>query len=716
MEGTNGDAKDVDLIDADPPEPRLTLDELVRLAWESEQRKNGVDSAPIVQKKPKKSRALSRVSPKESVFKITAIFTAFALAIVLPLHTLFTADKAKQAQATMEQNGAIGAAAFERAASALADKQFAQADLALARAEQSFAKASETLEDTEQELLGLSMLIPHIGRQVKSAKALLSAGELCAQSAQTLADGMEAVNHRTGGGLATALKSFDRFVGRALPTLQQAHAEMARVDASVLPAEQRERFFHLKTQLAQLTSSLEQFHATVPALLTFLGLNQEQRYLVFFQNNTEMRATGGFWGSVAEADLLDGALTKTHVPPGGTYFMQGQLAAQVAAPQPLQLLRARWELQDANWFPDFPTSAKKALWFYEKGGGPTADGVIAINASFAAKLIDTIGPLALPSGMTIDGENFLFETQNQVEVAYDKEANTPKAFIGELTTALLEKLQTVNGQKLMEVASLFAHGLAVRDIQLYHQNSEVQTALEKNGWTGNLLQSIGDYLAVIHTNVGGGKTDGLIEEHVNMESVAQADGSLLNTLTLTRQNHSLSSALFSGKNNVDFVRFFVPHGSTLLALEGSEAPPTEAFESTEGLNTDMDLSAIEQIQQSPDGVSQGSALGKTVFGAWTQTKPGEVSTLTLRYQTPPLLQQPDKTVWSTLRSWAGIPLPYQHRFTWQAQSGSENRFFHYQLHPGTSWYPRYSTEQNRFTLEARDRDAYFGSILTYANP
>lgn len=646
-----------------------------------------------------------------TTFKGTAIFAAFALAILLPLHAVNTLSQVRQAQAAVEASEGASKNAAARAAAFLADRQFAQADATMANAEHSFARASETLASTEQELLGLSMLIPSVGRKVRSAKAVLAAGEACAQAAQTITAGFQALEARTTGGPASALVVFDRFVGRALPQLQSAAQSIEQVDVSVLPVEKREAFLAIKHRIGATALALAQFHQNAPALEAFLGLNTQERYLVFFQNTTEMRGTGGFWGSVAEVDMLDGKFTRMSVPPGGTYAMQGQLTAQVEAPNPLQILRARFELQDANWFPHFPASAKKALWFYEKGGGPTADGVIAINSSFAAKLIDAIGPLTLPSGATIDGENFLFETQKHVELDYDKESNTPKAFVGELVSALLTRLSTVNNADLVRIGELFTHALASRDIQLYHRDPSIQSTLSANGWAGEIRQTTGDYLLVNHTNVGGGKTDGLIEEHVALDSVARADGSLENTLTITRENHSIASALFSGKNNVDFVRVFVPHGSTLLTMEGNEPPQDSAFESTEGLATDTDLLAHEQGAYTAEHTFVGSAFGKTVFGAWTQTKPGEVSTLTIRYRTPTQTIPTPSTTWKTrVKETLGIPTASSHTFFWQAQSGSEYRALHYRFHPGT-WQPRYTTEANALTLEARERDAYFGALL-----
>ena len=83
------------------------------------------------------------------------------------------------------------------------------------------------------------------------------------------------------------------------------------------------------------------------------------------------------------------------MPPGGVYDLQGNLEVLLSSPEPLHILNANWQMQDANWFFDFPTSAKKLMWFYEKSGGPTVDGVIAINSNILPKLLAITGPIEL---------------------------------------------------------------------------------------------------------------------------------------------------------------------------------------------------------------------------------------------------------------------------------------------------------------------------------
>ena len=89
------------------------------------------------------------------------------------------------------------------------------------------------------------------------------------------------------------------------------------------------------------------------ALDSVFGDKQLKRYLIVFQNNNEIRPTGGFMGSFALVDIQKGKILNIDIPGGGTYDLKGQMKKEVEPPLPLQLSNNRWEFQDANWFPDF---------------------------------------------------------------------------------------------------------------------------------------------------------------------------------------------------------------------------------------------------------------------------------------------------------------------------------------------------------------------------
>jgi hypothetical protein len=412
---------------------------------------------------------------------------------------------------------------------------------------------------------------------------------------------------------------------------------------------------------------------------TVLGGDGAMRYLVLFQNNTELRATGGFLGSFAEIDVKDGVITKMDVPGGGSYDLQGSLKDYLVAPEPLRLLSARWEFQDANWFPDFPTTARQASDMYIAAGGPTVDGVIAINATYVSDLLALVGPIDMPEyGRTISDDNFLEETQKIVELEYDRNVNKPKAFIGDLAPRVLKRLMDGTPQDFFAVLDHVNRGLSSRDIQLYFQDDTLERRVLDLGWGGELKQTTGDYLMVVDTNLGGGKTDGVIEEQVDVLVKADDIGHLINTVTVSRTHHGEPGTLFTGANNVNYLRLYVPKGSELIASDGFNPPDVGLFELPEPtwLEDDDLLFSIESTTIDPlSGTTVYEEAGKTVFGNWIQTRPGTTSTVTFTYRLPFTLARFSETpnALARLKNAFGMTETEAYTLTLQKQSGVTKR-------------------------------------------
>ena len=72
-------------------------------------------------------------------------------------------------------------------------------------------------------------------------------------------------------------------------------------------------------------------------------------------------------------------------------------------PDPLRkyMLLDLWVTRDANWWPDFPTSAQAVAELYELNQGQAVDGVVAVDMVAAARVLECLTPLKLADGRTI---------------------------------------------------------------------------------------------------------------------------------------------------------------------------------------------------------------------------------------------------------------------------------------------------------------------------
>lgn len=416
-----------------------------------------------------------------------------------------------------------------------------------------------------------------------------------------------------------------------------AKQAFVRARANVVLVRSREP---ARREIKELQGLIDEQLLLLEDIGVLLGRDQWKRYLLLFQNNTELRATGGFIGSFAVLDVDRGEIKNLEIPRGGSYDVQGQLKVAMAPPKPLQLVKSRWEFQDANWFPDFPTSAAKVAWFYAKAAGRTVDGVVAINTNLLIDLLKITGPIAMPKyRRLISADNFLLEAQKIVELEYDRQINHPKEFIGDLASVILEKLKNTRQDEQKLLFNILLDNLEKKNILLYAADLKTEKHLNQFGWGGRLreLGENEDYLGIIHTNIAGQKTDQSIKETVLYEPVIAPDGSVEVTLQISRTHEGKKGELFRGVRNVDFMRVYVPLGATFLSAQGFEVPPAYLFKDPiKDLGQDKNVVAEEETF-AVDLASQTliyNQFRKTVFANWLQVDPGETVVATLRYRLP----------------------------------------------------------------------------------
>ncbi len=370
-----------------------------------------------------------------------------------------------------------------------------------------------------------------------------------------------------------------------------------------------------------------------------LGFERPRKYLLVFQNPSEIRATGGFIGSVGVIDVASAKIKNIKFE--DVYGLDGQLKTLSEPPAPIKKISAAWSLHDANWFFDFPSSAEKIAWFYEKGGGLTPDGVIAISPEVVKGVLRVTGPIYLADyDQRVDENNFVALAQEEAEVNYDKTINQPKLFLADFLTEFKKTVESLPLEKKIAVMKSIITNLDEKDVQLMFRSESAEAFVESHGWGGQVNDTDKDYLGVVHSSVNGFKTDAMIKEEQSLSTEIAGDGSVVNTLTITRSHTgSASDADWYNKVNSDYLRIFVPKGSKLVLVSGVtnegiflKDPAADYYNYLK----DEKLIQIEKskISDSETGVDTFEEADKTVFGAWVYVSPGEKVTVVYKYILP----------------------------------------------------------------------------------
>lgn len=508
------------------------------------------------------------------------------------------------------------------------------------------------------ELLSASDVFRNDSSLLSQSKSLLSAAshltaatEIFLQSTETvLALAPTVLNSDTTISISEALyKEYTQWQ-TALDHLRAAQSDLTYLNRDLIPTTYLEPVDFLQNQLASILPSLEDSLDHFPSILELLGHSYPRRYLVLLQNKNELRPTGGFIGSVALVEFNDGHLTQLNIR--DVYDFDGQIDDNVLPPPWFGKLTQTWGLRDSNYSPDFPTSAQKASYFFEKGGGPTVDAVIAINQSLVEDLLKITGPIESPNLPTpLTSENFSMQLSLFVEAKTTGE-HTPKQPLIDFFPLFQSQLLTNIPTHAEEFFDVLFTARNTEQILAWSKQPDFQNFFEWLGIDGkqHQLATQEDFLEIVRTNIAGNKSDFFTADKITHQTHILADGTVENTLVLSRthtwQNiwEIIWEKLAQGENidtelslvgtaaasnyaqtqtsrtylpdnlyeilgrgaNLDYTRIYLPAGSQLISAEG------------------ISLSQITEFED----------LGKKVLGLEVSTLPGSTTRITIHYRLP----------------------------------------------------------------------------------
>ena len=102
------------------------------------------------------------------------------------------------------------------------------------------------------------------------------------------------------------------------------------------------------------------------------------KYLILNQNRDEIRANGGFPGSILSFTTSYGNILDFRTD--DVYYYDWNLYPAKEIPPPgLSLLTDNYGLRDVNYYPDFRDTLEKANAFIEKSGDATVTVGVALN-------------------------------------------------------------------------------------------------------------------------------------------------------------------------------------------------------------------------------------------------------------------------------------------------------------------------------------------------
>jgi hypothetical protein len=216
-----------------------------------------------------------------------------------------------------------------------------------------------------------------------------------AELAQSAAD-LESYTPRDGQVPLDTLEALQEPVSKADAAFAKADQRLSSRDTSTYVGPLRRNYEVLADRVAEASSALATAHKSLRLLPPMLGEERPRNYLLVFQNNAEIRATGGLPGAWALITANNGTVEIVRQGTGNDFPPHDGEPILPLTSEELELYGPQLGdfFQDANFTPDFPRTAElwRAWWGTTFPDQPL-DGVLALDPVALSYLLEGTGPL-----------------------------------------------------------------------------------------------------------------------------------------------------------------------------------------------------------------------------------------------------------------------------------------------------------------------------------
>ena len=473
-------------------------------------------------------------------------------------------------------------------------------------------------------LVALLRAAPLTGEQVRGADDLLACATDLTRAGDTglsLARSYVQIREKAGAGngsqmadLVSLMASSRSQVIEISDAIKAANSELDMMPKDLV-SQLADARGQVLEELDRVQPDLDAYLRVQDQLPDMLGMNGPRRYLVLVEDPAELWPSGGFIGTYGLVTFDQGRITKSlfqnalllDSTPGLPY-----VEPPAALKDHLLGAGGSWQLADAGWSPDFPTSAQEALALYtHESGDNQIDGVIALNTYSIDLVLGVTGPVSVPNyGVTFTAGQTtmtaLANTRQPADPSTDR-----KAILGAFGGQLLNAMLTMPTAKWPDLMNALGNAAGQRQLMVWTKDSGAEALVSWAGWDGAVRKDAGDYVEAVDVNVAPTSKYNLVT-HRTQDLAVQIDdlGDADDTLTLNWDNEAdqpeasaLRALPYTGTDGMlaDYLRVLTPDQSRLQSVSGGRL---------------AQLTGVEEIS---------SEAGRTAYGLFLLEPPGLTS-------------------------------------------------------------------------------------------
>lgn len=373
--------------------------------------------------------------------------------------------------------------------------------------------------------------LPFVGADVGAVRAVSGVGddlasgtvaELVNLSGRPLADRLAPEDGKID---LQAVQDLAPTIGRAHRNLDAANGRLRGIDSGSLGRWIRPSFQTFQAKVGTLDSAMGAADRAITVMPDMLGQGGPRTYLVLFDNNAEIRATGGLPGafSIVRADHGRISLVHQGVPADIGKFARPVLP-QSAAEKAIYFDQVAEYPQDTNFTPEFPRTAELLREMWRRKTGTKLDGVLSVDTVTLSYLLRATGPIASPDGVTLNAGNATRELLNTVYTRIP-DGDAQNRYFRDVAHSVFDRL--VSGvRSTPELVSALSRGVREGRLYVHDFDPSVQRSISGTTVAGELeggdprVPRVGVYL----NDATGSKMSYYLRNRVHLTSVSCSHG------------------------------------------------------------------------------------------------------------------------------------------------------------------------------------------------
>ena len=472
---------------------------------------------------------------------------------------------------------------LKQSAECLLDQDPDGADACLASVE---AKTDTIRRSLEATLTNLGDSMPTVAEQLENIQDILNLvdalnGQILQPAADMLRthplDGLTASDE---GICVTVLGEYLDFAESLMPAVEELVSQAETVDLSIADSDGD---LTDKLELAKkLVAFYQQNPSVFSALKAVLGTEGDRTYLLAAQNTAEIRASGGFPGSMGVLRIQDGLLTiQDFEKVYDVLASDTPIEAKITGTETSLFHGGLSAPRDAVFCPDFERVAYIWSLGYEAKQGETLDGVISMTPVIVQRLLDAIdGEVTLSDGTVMNGSNACRVLQYDLYYKYAGnkgvvQGNTLDELFAEAAKETMRLLtENLSGEAVTNYLDVMMESLDDRTLMFWMEDETEQALICELGWSGGLNSDPENPEAGVYVNcIAASKMGIFLEMDTEIgERTLNSDGSYTFPITvkfhnsMTKEEIDQASSYITGGSGGYFsgsAYFFAPADGTI---------------------------------------------------------------------------------------------------------------------------------------------------------